>query len=46
MKSSLEMWVEVQEINDHGEFASVDVLGKNDVPTGGVYQLKQVLMIR
>ena len=43
MKASVELWVEMQEINDQGEFVSVDVSGsKADVPTGGVYQLKQV----
>ncbi|XP_050313761.1 kinesin-like protein KIF13A isoform X2 [Anthonomus grandis grandis] len=37
----IELWVEIQELNDLGEYAGVEVLMKNDMLTGGVYQLRQ-----
>ncbi|CAG9759456.1 unnamed protein product [Ceutorhynchus assimilis] len=37
----IELWVEIQELNDLGEYAAVEVLMKNDMLTGGVYQLRQ-----
>ncbi|KAK5639247.1 hypothetical protein RI129_011739 [Pyrocoelia pectoralis] len=37
----IELWVEIQELNDQGEYTSVEVSNKGDVLTGGVYQLRQ-----
>ncbi|KAJ8950328.1 hypothetical protein NQ318_021188 [Aromia moschata] len=37
----IELWVEIQELNDQGEYAAVEVAMKNDMLTGGVYQLRQ-----
>ncbi|KAF5272853.1 hypothetical protein FQR65_LT00449 [Abscondita terminalis] len=37
----IELWVEIQELNDQGEYAPVEVNNKGDMGTGGVYQLRQ-----
>ncbi|XP_075976205.1 kinesin heavy chain 73 isoform X4 [Anticarsia gemmatalis] len=37
----IELWVEIHELNDQGEYAPVEVVQRNDVWTGGVYQLRQ-----
>uniref|UniRef100_A0A1I7UAI1 Kinesin motor domain-containing protein n=1 Tax=Caenorhabditis tropicalis TaxID=1561998 RepID=A0A1I7UAI1_9PELO len=37
----LEMWAEVRELNENGEWTSVEVRTAEDVATGGIYQLKQ-----
>ncbi|PIC17645.1 hypothetical protein B9Z55_023818 [Caenorhabditis nigoni] len=37
----LEMWAEVRELNENGEWTSVEVRHAEDVATGGIYQLKQ-----
>ncbi|XP_026473795.1 kinesin-like protein KIF13B [Ctenocephalides felis] len=37
----IELWVEIQELNDNGHYAPVEVLSKPGVITGGVYQLRQ-----
>ncbi|XP_071054782.1 kinesin-like protein KIF13A isoform X3 [Onthophagus taurus] len=37
----IELWVEIQELNDIGEYVPVEVSNKGDVLTGGVYQLRQ-----
>ncbi|KAF5284466.1 hypothetical protein FQA39_LY17041 [Lamprigera yunnana] len=37
----IELWVEIQELNDQGEYAPVEVSNKGDMLTGGVYQLRQ-----
>ncbi|KAM3967416.1 LOW QUALITY PROTEIN: kinesin heavy chain 73 [Aphomia sociella] len=37
----IELWVEIHELNDQGEYAPVEVLLRNDMVTGGVYQLRQ-----
>uniref|UniRef100_A0A8R1HTD9 Kinesin motor domain-containing protein n=1 Tax=Caenorhabditis japonica TaxID=281687 RepID=A0A8R1HTD9_CAEJA len=37
----LEMWAEVRELNENGEWTSVEVRHSDDVSTGGIYQLKQ-----
>lgn len=37
----IELWVEIQELNDQGEYAPVEVSIKGDMSTGGVYQLRQ-----
>lgn len=37
----IELWVEIQELNDMGEYAPVEVSIKPDMATGGIYQLRQ-----
>ncbi|XP_074656043.1 kinesin-like protein KIF13A isoform X2 [Tubulanus polymorphus] len=37
----LEMWVEIHELNDQGEYQPVEVIPKTEALTGGVYQLRQ-----
>ncbi|KAM4633657.1 kinesin-like protein KIF13B isoform 2-T2 [Polymixia lowei] len=37
----LELWVQVMELNEVGEFTPVEVLPARDVRTGGIYQLRQ-----
>jgi kinesin family protein 13 len=41
LSRKIELWVEVQELNDNGDYAPVDVIGSKDMLTGGVYQLRQ-----
>lgn len=38
----LEVWVEIHELNDQGEYMPVEVSPKPEVPSGGVFQLRQV----
>ncbi|XP_065126597.1 kinesin-like protein KIF13A isoform X2 [Paramisgurnus dabryanus] len=38
---SVEMWVTIQELNEQGEYSSVEVHQNKDVSTGGVFQLRQ-----
>lgn len=38
----LELWVQILELNDAGEFVPVEVQPAKDVCTGGIFQLKQV----
>lgn len=42
MTRRLHMWVEIHELNEHGQYAPVSVTKGNDVLTGGVYNLRQV----
>ncbi|XP_053981065.1 kinesin-like protein KIF13B isoform X8 [Hylaeus volcanicus] len=37
----IELWVEIQELNEQGEYSPVDVVVKQDMFTGGIYQLRQ-----
>lgn len=37
----IELWVEIQELNELGEYAPVEVTLRNDILTGGVFQLRQ-----
>ncbi|XP_056621125.1 kinesin-like protein KIF13B [Triplophysa dalaica] len=37
----LELWVQILELNDVGEFVPVEVQAAKDVHTGGIFQLKQ-----
>ncbi|XP_045131033.1 kinesin-like protein KIF13B isoform X11 [Portunus trituberculatus] len=37
----IEMWVEIQELGECGDYVSVEVSPQKDVMTGGVYQLRQ-----
>ena len=38
----LELWVQVLELNEGGEFTPVEVVPAKDVRTGGIFQLRQV----
>lgn len=38
----LELWVQLMELNEAGEFTTVDVVPAKDVRTGGIFQLRQV----
>lgn len=40
----IELWVEIKELNENGEYENVDV-NPGDVSTGGIYQLKQVCFL-
>ncbi|XP_075412557.1 kinesin-like protein KIF13B [Tenrec ecaudatus] len=37
----VEFWVQVLEQNENGEYCPVEVISAKDVPTGGVFQLRQ-----
>uniref|UniRef100_A0A665WE68 Kinesin family member 13Bb n=1 Tax=Echeneis naucrates TaxID=173247 RepID=A0A665WE68_ECHNA len=37
----LEVWVQLMELNEAGEFTAVEVLPAKDIRTGGVFQLRQ-----
>nr|XP_045609913.1 kinesin-like protein KIF13A isoform X3 [Procambarus clarkii] len=37
----IEMWVEIQELGECGDYVSVEVCPQKDVLTGGAYQLRQ-----
>ncbi|XP_041963180.1 kinesin-like protein KIF13A isoform X1 [Alosa sapidissima] len=37
----LELWVSIQELNEQGEYSSVELHTAKDVTTGGVFQLRQ-----
>ena len=41
LSRKIELWVEIQELNDNGEYAPVEVVMSKDMLTGGVYQLRQ-----
>lgn len=41
----LEMWIQILEINDNGDFVPVEVVPARDVETGGIFQLRQVGII-
>lgn len=41
LKRKLELWVEIHELNDQGEYTPVEVQTQSDIFTGGVYQLRQ-----
>lgn len=38
----LEMWIQILEINENGDFVPVEVVPARDVRTGGIFQLRQV----
>lgn len=42
MSRKLELWVEIHELNEQGEYVPVEVAPKPEVLTGGVFQLRQV----
>ncbi|KAK1890629.1 Kinesin-like protein KIF13B [Dissostichus eleginoides] len=37
----LELWIQILEINENGEFVPVEVVPARDVQTGGIFQLRQ-----
>lgn len=37
----IQLWVEIQELNEQGEYSAVEVTTKPDILTGGIYQLRQ-----
>jgi len=40
---NLEMWVDILELNDLGNYVPVAIEERRDVKTGGVYVIRQVL---
>lgn len=38
----LELWIQILEINENGDFVPVEVVPARDVETGGIFQLRQV----
>ncbi|KAL5247946.1 hypothetical protein ACHWQZ_G017196 [Mnemiopsis leidyi] len=46
MMTRLQLWVEILEINDNGIYSAVEVQERNDIKTGGIYQLRQGLSRR
>lgn len=39
----MEFWVQILEQNENGEYCPVEVISAKDVPTGGIFQLRQVI---
>uniref|UniRef100_A0A3Q3S7K5 Kinesin family member 13A n=1 Tax=Mastacembelus armatus TaxID=205130 RepID=A0A3Q3S7K5_9TELE len=37
----IELWISIQELNEQGEYSSVELLPGKDISTGGVFQLRQ-----
>lgn len=37
----IELWVEIHELNEQGEYTPVEVTAREDMLTGGIYQLRQ-----
>ncbi|XP_066450989.1 kinesin-like protein KIF13B isoform X2 [Eleutherodactylus coqui] len=37
----VELWVQILELNENGDFCPVEVIPAKDVQTGGIYQLRQ-----
>lgn len=46
MTRRLELWIQILEINENGDFVPVEVVPARDVETGGIFQLRQVGAIR
>lgn len=42
----VEFWVQILEQNESGEHCPVEVVSARDVPTGGIFQLRQVMRLR
>lgn len=40
----LELWVEIMELNDQGEYVAVELQPKADIKSGGIFQIRQVYM--
>lgn len=41
LSRKIELWVAIHELNDNGEYAPVEVAPRQEMLTGGVYQLRQ-----
>ncbi|XP_073848830.1 kinesin heavy chain 73 isoform X2 [Musca autumnalis] len=41
LSRKIELWVEIHELNDNGEYGPVEVSNRTEVLTGGIYQLRQ-----
>lgn len=41
LKRKMQLWVEIHELNDHGDYVPVEVQSQPDIYTGGVFQLRQ-----
>lgn len=41
LSRKIELWVEIQELNDQGDYSPVEVSNKFEILTGGIYQLRQ-----
>ncbi|KAJ6640612.1 Kinesin-like protein KIF13A [Pseudolycoriella hygida] len=41
LSRKIELWIEIHELNDNGEYSPVEVTNRAEVLTGGVYQLRQ-----
>ena len=42
MMKNLQLWVEILELNDRGNYVPVSIEEHKDIRTGGVYVLRQV----
>lgn len=38
----IELWISIKELNEQGEYSSVELHSGKDISTGGVFQLRQV----
>lgn len=38
----LELWVEIMELNEQGEYIPVEIQNKADVATRGIFMIRQV----
>ncbi|XP_062524750.1 kinesin-like protein KIF13B isoform X2 [Bombyx mori] len=41
LSRKIQLWVQIHELNEQGEYAPVEVVARGDMLTGGVYQLRQ-----
>ena len=41
LKRKVDLWTEIQELNDQGVFAPVEINSRSDNSTGGIFQLRQ-----
>lgn len=39
----VELWIQILELNENGEYVPVEVTSSKDVSTGGIFQLRQVI---
>lgn len=42
MSRRIELWISIQELNEQGEYSSVELYSGKDISTGGAFQLRQV----
>lgn len=40
----IEVWISILELNELGEYAAVELHQAKDVNTGGIFQLRQVIL--